>query len=150
MRVTMVLCLLVSVTFLACERKESAAAAAAVEGRACEPGVSDASCAPAATAAVARVVFIDKENACQCTQKRVDAAWTVLQGALAGRKDVSVERIHIDTEMMRVAPYRQMRPMMVLPAMYFLDGSGVLVEMLQGEVTPGQVVAVLATKGAAR
>jgi hypothetical protein len=142
------LCLLLSVTLAACERKESAAAT--IKGRSSEPGVSDASCAPAATAAVARVVFIDKENACQCTQKRVDAAWTVLQGALAARKGVSVERIHIDTEMMRVEPYRRMRPMIALPAMYFLDGSGVLVEMLQGEVTPAQVVAVLATAGAAQ
>ena len=148
MRVTIMLCLLLSVTLAACERKESAAAT--IKGRASEPGVSDASCAPAATAAVARVVFIDKENACQCTQKRVDAAWTVLQGALAARKDVSVERIHIDTEMTRAEPYRRMRPMMALPAMYFLDGSGVLVELLQGEVTSAQVAGVLATAGAAR
>jgi len=148
MRVTMMLCLLLSVTLAACERKESAAAA--IKGRACEPGVSDATCTPAATAAVATVVFIDKKNACQCTQKRVDAAWTVLQGALATRKGVSVERIHLDTEMMRVEPYRRMRPMMALPAMYFLDGSGVLIELLQGEVTSAQVAGVLATAGAAR
>jgi hypothetical protein len=35
---------------------------------------------------------------------------------------------------------------MALPAIYFLDGKGVAVELLQGEVTADQVKAALAKK----
>ena len=141
MRVTMMLCLLVSVTLSACERKESAAAA--IKGRACEPGVSDATCTPAATAAVARVVFVGKENACQCTRKAIDASWKALEAALGPHNRIPVEQVKVDTESDRVAPYRAKRAFMALPAMYFFDAAGGLVEMLQGEVTEEQVRAVL-------
>ena len=141
MRATMMLCLLLSLTLSACERKESAAAA--IKGRACEPGVSDASCAPAATAAVARVVFVGKENACQCTRKAIDASWKALEAALGPHNGISVEQVKVDTESDRVAPYRAQRAFMALPAMYFFDAAGGLVEMLQGEVTEEQVRAVL-------
>lgn len=141
MRATMMLCLLLSVTLSACERKESAAAA--IKGRACEPGVSDASCAPAATASVARVVFVGKENACQCTRKAIDASWKALEAALGPHNDISVEQVKVDTESDQVAPYRAQRAFMALPAMYFFDAAGGLVEMLQGEVTEEQIRAVL-------
>jgi hypothetical protein len=141
MRVTMMLCLLLSVTLSACERKESAAAA--VKGLACEPGVSDASCAPATTAAVARVVFVGKENACQCTRNAIDASWKALEAALGPHNGISVEQVKVDTESDRVAPYRAQRAFMALPAMYFFDAAGGLVEMLQGEVTEEQVRAIL-------
>jgi hypothetical protein len=137
----MMLCLLLSVTLSACERKESAAAA--IKGRACEPGVSDATCTPAATASVASVVFVGKENACQCTRKAIDASWKALEAALGPHNRIAVEQVKVDTESDRVAPYRAKRAFMALPAMYFFDAAGGLVEMLQGEVTEEQVRAVL-------
>jgi len=141
MRVTMMLCLLVSVTLSACERAESAPAP--LKARVCEPGVSNATCTPAATAAVARVVFVGKENACQCTRKAIDASWKALEAALGPHNRIAVEQVKVDTESDRVAPYRAQRAFMALPAMYFFDAAGGLVEMLQGEVTEEQVRAVL-------
>lgn len=92
---------------------------------------------------VTQIVFVGKENACACTRTRIDESWGALQQALGTRKDISVDRIHIDTEEMKVAPYQKMRTIMVIPAIYFLDASGALVDMLQGEVTAEQILGVL-------
>ena len=97
-----------------------------------------------ANQAVARIVFIDKENCCQCTQDRIDASWAALQAALAGRASpVPVERVHVDTQPELAAQYRNKQAFMALPAVYLLDGSGNVVELLQGELTHAQVSAAL-------
>ena len=87
---------------------------------------------------VARIVFIGKQNACDCARVRVDDSFAALQTALGGREDIPVERLRVDVDQPRVAPYREMRAIMVLPAVYLLDGAGELIEMLQGEVTMEQ------------
>jgi hypothetical protein len=98
---------------------------------------------PAVT--TSQIVFIDKEHGCQCTAKRVDTAWMALQTAIAGKVTPSVERIHVDTQAELAAPYGKLRPMMAVPALYFLDAKLGLVELLQGEVTVDQIQAVLGT-----
>ena len=114
------------------------------------PAASAATAASAALSAaqrplteVARVVFVDKEHACKCTQKRVDDSWAALQGALAGRQVPTVERLHADTQAEAVEPYNKMRAVLALPALYFMDTKGTLMELLQGEVTQEQIQAVL-------
>jgi len=92
---------------------------------------------------IAKIVFIGKQDACDCTRKRVDDAYAELQSALASHKDITVERIRVDTDSAQVEPYRKLRAIMVLPAIYLLDKSGKLVEMLQGEVKSEQVKKVL-------
>jgi hypothetical protein len=92
---------------------------------------------------VARVVFVGKENACDCTRKQVEAGWAALQKALGTPAKVPVERLQSDTQEDKVAPYREQKPMMALPAIYFVDGKNVVLELLQGEVTEAQVTDTL-------
>ncbi|MGC4119287.1 MAG: hypothetical protein QM765_32920 [Myxococcales bacterium] len=110
------------------------------------PPAPSAPGAPAATAAatkpVAKVVFIDKEHACECTQKAIDASWKALQAALDGAA-LPVERIHMDTQEAFAEGYKAKRPMMAVPGLYFLADDGAIVEMLQGEVAADQVRAAL-------
>ena len=98
---------------------------------------------PTAAADVARIVFIDQEECCECTRKRTDATWAALNEALEGRADVPVERVHSDSQEAQAQPYLDMRPMMVVPGLYFLDAEGDLVEMLQGELTAEQIAVAL-------
>jgi hypothetical protein len=95
------------------------------------------------SAEVTKVVFVDKEHACQCTQKRVNDGWAALQGALAARPTLPIERFHADTQPEAAEPYNKMRAMMALPALYFVDSKGGLVDLLQGEVTQAQIQAVI-------
>lgn len=101
---------------------------------------------PAASAQsrLTRIVFIDKENCCQCTRDRIDASWSALQAALAGRsKAIPVERVHFDTQPQLGREYHSRRPTLTFPAIYFLDGEDNIVELLQGELTQAQLSAVL-------
>lgn len=104
------------------------------------PGTSTAAVAAPAAApapaparrAVAKIVFVDKEHACECTQKAIDATATALAAVLAG-KPVPVERVHLDTQRDQVAAYVKLRPLVALPALYLFDEAGGLVEVVQGE-----------------
>lgn len=88
---------------------------------------------------VSKIVFIGKQNACDCTRKRVDNSFAALQKAITGRKDIAVEQLQVDVDEAGVEQYEKLRPIMVLPAIYLLDGSGKLVDMQQGEVTAEQL-----------
>ena len=105
--------------------------------------------ATAAADEVAKVVFVGKQNACDCTRKRVEASWAALQEALGTPTRVPVGRLRVDTEGSKVEPYRKQRPMVALPAIYFVDGENVVLELLQGEVTKQQIVAALKSKRSA-
>ena len=84
---------------------------------------------------VAKIVFVGQKQACPCTRKRIDGSWAALQAAAGARKHIPIERIYMDTDEVEVEPYEKMRAIMVLPAIYLLDGSGKLLDMVQGEVT---------------
>ncbi|MBI5546234.1 MAG: hypothetical protein HY901_20275 [Deltaproteobacteria bacterium] len=93
---------------------------------------------PAGKPAIGRIVFIDKERACECTQKSIDASWSALQAALSGAA-IPVERIHMDTQEAFASAYREKQPMMAVPGIYFLTEGGAVRELLQGDVTEAQV-----------
>jgi hypothetical protein len=93
----------------------------------------------AASPKVAKIVFIGKKNACDCTRARVDETLAVMQQALNGRSDIAVEQLQVDVDEEAVAGYQKLRPIIVLPAIYLLEGAGTLVDVLQGEVTAEQV-----------
>jgi hypothetical protein len=97
------------------------------------------SSAPAAEVAVARIVFVGKEHACDCTRKAIDASWQALEAALGLQNRIPVERLHSDTQEDKVVPYRAKKPFLALPAIYLLDGTDSLIEMLQGEITEAQL-----------
>ena len=88
---------------------------------------------------VARIVFIDQEQACECTRNRIEGSWTALQAALGEGSGIAVERIHRDTQEEQAEEYRMLRPMVTVPGIYLLDENGAIIELLQGEVTETQV-----------
>ena len=88
---------------------------------------------------VARVVFIDQEQACECTRNRIKGSWTAVEAALGEGSGIVVERIHRDTQEEQAEQYRMLRPMVTVPGLYFLDENGAIVELLQGEITEEQV-----------
>ncbi len=118
-------------------------AATAAPQQPADPAATAAPQQPAAATQVVRIVFVGKQNACDCTRKRIDASWQALQAALAKKSAVPVERLNIDTQNDQVAFYQGLRSIMAVPAIYFLDAKGDLVEMLQGEVTVEQASGAL-------
>jgi hypothetical protein len=102
-----------------------------------------ASNSPATSGAVARIVFVDKKKACACTRERIDKSWQALTDVVGFPPVPEVERIHMDSQPGKAAPYKRQRPIMVLPAIYFFDRQNKLLQMLQGEVKSEQVRATL-------
>jgi hypothetical protein len=94
-------------------------------------------------AKIAKVVFIDKEHACDCTRGRVEGTWAALQAALGTPPSLPVERMHGDTESAKAEAYTTAKPLVALPGVYFIDARGAVVDTLQGEVTTDQISAVL-------
>ena len=92
---------------------------------------------------VARIMFVGKQNACDCTRKTIDASWKALQAAQGGKSRLPIEELKIDVDRAKVDGYRQKRAFVALPAIYFLDAAEGVRELLQGEVTEAQVRAVL-------
>ena len=111
-----------------------------------EPSPTEGAEQPGPSASVARIVFIDQEQACDCTRRRIDGSWAALQAALGRDSGIAVERIHRDTQEEQAEQYRLLRPMVTVPGIYLLDGRGAVVELLQGEVTEEQVRTALGTR----
>jgi hypothetical protein len=109
----------------------------------CQKSEGKSASAAASNAKVASIVFIDKEDACDCTRKRADDSWDNLAKAIADGATIPVQRIYIDTEKDRAAQYLEMKELMVIPGIYFLDEKGDLVAMLQGEQTTAKLAATL-------
>jgi hypothetical protein len=94
-------------------------------------------------AKIARIVFVGKQEACDCTRAAIDASWAALEQALGTPARLPVEQLQNDTEGDKVAPYREQQAIMALPAIYFVDRGGRVLAQLQGEVTEQQIRAVL-------
>jgi hypothetical protein len=127
--------LVLSLTATGCNNRSKAT----TERMSAAKGQTVAPTAPKAT----KVVFVGKEHPCDCTRKAIDAGWTALQKALGTPAKLPVERLQVDTEGARVEPYRSQKPIMALPAIYFVDSKDAVLDLLQGEVTAEQVASVL-------
>ena len=92
---------------------------------------------------VAKLAFIDQAECCECTRSRIDASWAALQKALAKHPGLPVERIHADTQEQKAERYQVERAILVMPALYFVDADGRIVDQLQGELTAAKIEAVL-------
>ena len=90
-----------------------------------------------------RIVFVGKKLPCDCTRKRIDTSWAALQTALGEPATLPVERLQADVDKKAVEAYKKQKAMMVLPAIYFVDGENHVLEMLQGEVTSEKFAAVV-------
>jgi hypothetical protein len=95
---------------------------------------------------VAKIVFVDQENACECTKKRIEASWAALQAALGPGSSIAVERIHLDMDPDRAGLYTQLEALMVPPGLYLLDNHERITKLLQGEVKTEQIKAALEEK----
>ena len=60
---------------------------------------------------------------------------------LVSVSSIDVERLHMDTQAAKAAPYVKQRAIMVPPALYFYDAKGTLLEVLQGELKPDKLKA---------
>lgn len=101
----------------------------------------------AATAAVAKLVFVGKEKACDCTRTRIDLGWTTVKKALGDPPRVPVQRLRSDADPIQVGGLREKKAMVTLPALYFLDAKGSVLKLLQGELKKEQIVAALGKTG---
>lgn len=117
----------------ACERTRPAPAQTASSSTVAAPAASK----------VEKIVFIDKEQACDCTRKRIEDTWAAMQAALGTGGGLPVERIYVDTQAAKAETYTLVRPLMVLPGIYFVDQHDAVIELLEGEVTKEQIVAAL-------
>ena len=131
------LCLCVIATCgAACSKTKATTASSASSS----PPAAESRTESAPSAKVARIVFIDLENCCKCTRQRTDDSWAALQTVIKeGSPAIPVERIHMDSDPEKAAPYRDQRSIMVVPAIYFLDEDGNLSEMIQGETTADNI-----------
>jgi hypothetical protein len=135
MRANVLLSLLLILGLGACER--SKAAPAADVARPARVGN------PQPAAKVARIVFLDKEHACACTRRTVEQTWAALKSALGASPSLPVQRLHLDTQTAEAAAYTTTKPLMALPGIYFVDGQGAVLDLLQGEVAAKEIEARL-------
>jgi hypothetical protein len=98
----------------------------------------------APSAKVAKIVFVGKQNACECTRARIDKTWNALQKVLGTPSSIPVERLDLETQAEQVEPYVLMERLMVPPGIYLLDDGNGVIRMLQGEVTEPQLREALA------
>ncbi|MFH1810479.1 MAG: hypothetical protein ABIJ09_17190 [Pseudomonadota bacterium] len=119
----------------ACDRQADASASPS--------STASAPTAAAAVTPIARVVFVDQEEACACTRERIDLSWTALQASLGTPARYPVERIHLDSQAAQAEVYLKAKPLMVPPGLYFVDAQGAVLEQLEGELTADQIAAVL-------
>ena len=108
-----------------------------------QPVAAASSTPPVPARKLAKIVFVGKEHACDCTRKSVDAGWAALQKALGQSATIPIERMQVDTEAAKVEPYRTQKAIMALPAIYFVGAQDAVMEMLQGEVTEAQIQPIL-------
>jgi hypothetical protein len=94
-------------------------------------------------AQVSRIVFVGLKDACRCTRNRIAASWAALETVLGREPAIPIERIQEDVDTAKADEYAKLKAIVVLPGIYFLDEKGGLIELLQGEVTPKQISAVL-------
>jgi hypothetical protein len=141
MRLSILGILLLVVATAACEGK-SARAEAAVTAVA-TPSAASSTQSGSPLAKVNRIVFIGKAHPCDCTRKKQDTATAALDKLLGVPPRIPIESIQIDAEPTRAEPYRKIRPMMAVPALYFLDGQGGLIDLLQGEISEAQIAQLL-------
>jgi hypothetical protein len=90
-----------------------------------------------------KIVFIGKQDACDCTHDRVQAGWGALQAALKDRPAIPVVALDVDRDKGRYEPYRRQRPVAVVPAVYFLDEKERVLELSEGELDAKELKRVL-------
>ncbi len=84
--------------------------------------------------AIARLAFIDKADACDCTRNSIGKGWSSLQTVLGTSNPMPVDRIHTNTQTDPAAPLLNQRKIVAVPAVYLLDANGFVIDVLQGDL----------------
>ncbi len=93
---------------------------------------------------IAKVVFLDQKECCDCTRERQNRSWNALQAVVTKMEPApTVEVVHRDTEPEAGSMFLDLEPIMVSPGLYFFGADGLLVETLQGELTEAQILKVM-------
>lgn len=136
------LCALVAASLFGCNREASVDSAKSAPKALDKGAVGTKS---TVNAVISRIVFVDQEKCCGCTRERIDKTWKALIDVVGYPPTPDVERLHMDSQADKVAPYTKQKPIMVPPAIYFFDAQNRLVQVLQGEVKVEQIKKVLGT-----
>jgi hypothetical protein len=126
----------VVIAAIACDRGSSTSSRSS--------GNTEAATRAAPSAKVAKIVFVDKQNACECTRARIDKTWNALQKVLGSPASIPIERYDLDTQAEQLEPYFLMERLMVPPGIYLLDEGNGVIQLLQGELTEQQLREALA------
>ena len=92
---------------------------------------------------ISQIIFIGKKQACDCTRKQIVTTWNVLNEILKEKPSIPVKRIQLDVDVEETKQMRKLKPLMVLPGIYFINKQKKLVKLLQGEVTKEQIIKVI-------
>ncbi|MFH1843514.1 MAG: hypothetical protein ABIF77_09950 [bacterium] len=138
------LCLIsLSLVTVGCQQNQEGASSETEQAASAAPAGEKLSTADFQAAGVTRIVFVDKKDACACTRERCDGSFGQLQAVLSEDSGIPVEKLLLDTQPDQVAPLRDQKSFLTLPAIYFLDGDDHVVTMLQGEITANEIVRAL-------
>jgi len=107
---------------------------AEASGSAGQPQAEQPAGPSAGKSAIARLAFVDKADACECTRKNIDKGWGALQTVLGAGNPMPVDRIHMDTQADQAAPLLAQRKIVAVPAVYLLDANGFVIDVLQGDL----------------
>src|SRR5512143_1977908 len=116
-RVTLFLAMALTVALVSgCQRETAGTASASPAGNpeVCAPGPG--ACGATAKGAArsgptakrgrpARLVFIDLEKSCPCTQRRIASSWKALTAVLGTPPSIPLDRFHLDTQDTKADPY---------------------------------------------
>ena len=95
-------------------------------------------------AKIAKIIFLDQKECCDCTRERQAKTWDALQSAIKGMNPIPVvEIVHRDTQPDDAGMFLDLEPIMVSPGLYFFGGDGLLKDTLQGELTEAQILKVM-------
>ena len=92
---------------------------------------------------ISHIVFVGQKQACDCTLKRIETTWNVLNEILKAKPDLQVKIIQRDVDVEETKEMSKLKRMMVTPGIYFINKQKRLVELLQGEVTKEQIKKVI-------
>jgi hypothetical protein len=140
-----ILTLLSSGALLACERSKASSDKSTNE----KALAAQSSALSQENTKITKIIFVGKQYPCDCTRTRIENSWAALQEALGTTSRLPVQKLQSDTEDSKVWPYQQQKPIVTLPAIYFLDKTDNVIELLQGEVTKEQIAGVLNAKRSA-
>lgn len=102
-----------------------------------------AAVAAARAGRVAKVIFVGKLYPCECTAKTIAATRGALDRALGARPKIAIEELMINRDTARVDALRRVKPLGALPALYFVDAAGSVLDLLDGDVSEAQIAAAL-------